>query len=168
MRYFLYIIFLGTILSEDIKTSKAPGFYARNIDGRGFYFSEELGRGNNVFLSFFTTWCEPCKLEIPVLDSLQKKFPETKFYLINVSGLELEGKKMKESSKKVREFIDMLDVSIPVLMDKYGKIANLYDALTLPKSVVIDSSGNIVHSHVGFVPGDEKKLVEALESLGTK
>ena len=165
MRYFLYLIFLGTVFSEGISNDKAPGFYARTLEGRGFFLSENLGKGDNILLSFFATWCEPCKLEIPVLDSLQKKHPKTKFYLVNVSGLELEGKKIKEDSKKVKKFIDMLGTSIPVLMDKYGKTALAYNALTLPKSVIINSDGEIVYNHVGFVPGDEKKLSKVLKKM---
>ena len=103
--------------------------------------------------------------EIPVLDSLNNLYPKTEFYLVNVSGLEVGGKKMKEDSGMVRKFTEMLGVSMPVLMDKYGMTALAYDALVLPKSVIINSEGEIVYSHVGFTHGDEKEMSKVLMEL---
>ena len=140
------MIFAATILPDQaVSDNKAPGFYARTLEGKNFFLSDNLGKGRNIFLSFFATWCVPCKQEIPVLDSLKNIYSSTDFYLINVSGLEVGGNKIKEDPKKVREFIDMLGVSIPVLMDKYGRTALAYDALTLPTSVMIDSEGEIIY-----------------------
>jgi len=145
-----------------VSDNKAPGFYARTLEGKSFFLSDNLGKGRNIFLSFFATWCVPCKQEIPILDSLKNIYSSTDFYLINVSGLEVGGNKIKEDPKKVREFIDMLGVSIPVLMDKYGRTALAYDALMLPTSVMINSEGEIIYNHVGFAKGDEKKISEIL------
>ena len=167
MRPLVYIIvLLGMIVSNEVNLDhKAPGLYSKTLDGKNFFLSDNLGKSRNIFLSFFTTWCTPCRTEIPVLDSLKNIYSNTDFYLVNVSGLELGGKKMKENPKDVKKFIDMLGVSIPVLMDKYGKAAIKYDALTLPRSVIINSEGNIVYAHTGFVLGDEREFSQILEKL---
>ena len=167
MKLFLIaLISIVTVFTNQIEpNNKAPGFYARTLDGKNFFLSDNLGEGKNVFLSFFATWCIPCKAEIPVLDSLKNLYPKTEFYLVNVSGLEVGGKKMKEDPEKVRKFTEMLGVSMPILMDKYGRAALAYDALVLPKSVIINSKGDIVYSHVGFADGDEKEMSEVLMKL---
>ncbi len=165
MKFLLSLVLCSVIFSQAVSDSIAPGFYARTLEGKSFFLSENLNKDKNIFLSFFATWCEPCKLELPVLDSLKNVYPQTDFYLVNVSGIELGGKKMKEDPRKVEEFLDIMGVSIPVLLDRYGRTALAYDALTLPKSVIIDSSGKIIYTHVGFVPGDEKKVSDALNKL---
>ena len=164
MKFVLSVmISIATILPDQVALGdKAPGFYARTLEGRSFFLSDNLIKDKNIFLSFFATWCIPCKQEIPILDSLKNIYSSTDFYLVNVSGLEVGGRKMKEDPEQVEKFIDMLGVSIPVLMDKYGRTALIYDALTLPKSVMINSEGEIVYNHVGFAEGDEEKISEIL------
>ena len=98
---------------------------------------------------------------MPVLDTLSQSYNDIDFYLINVSGL--EGKK-KEDPVEVKALLEKLGVTLPVLMDKYGNAAQKYDALVLPRLVVIDS-GRIVYAHTGYEDGDDKKLIEILNGL---
>ncbi len=95
-----------------------------------------------VVLSFFATWCEPCKKEIPHLEKLQKEFKEqpVKFFLIDVG----------EEREKISKFLQKANVKIPVLLDRYQKTAERYDALTLPRLFVIDQYGKIQRKQKGF------------------
>ncbi|MAX13593.1 MAG: hypothetical protein CMG11_06095 [Candidatus Marinimicrobia bacterium] len=160
MRLIFYILLTGFILSNDIDSYnqnlqfKAPGFYSRTIEGKNFFLSDQLGKNRNIFLSFFATWCLPCKKEIPILDSLSKVYTNTDFYLVNVS----------EKYDKVKKFKDYMNISVPILMDKYGQVAEKYNAMALPHSIMINSEGIIIYNHIGFENGDEKKLIKILEN----
>lgn len=103
-----------------------------------------------VVISFFASWCQPCIAEIPHLEKIKEKFSEqsVKFYLINVG----------ESKEKVSKFLKNKNISIDVLLDKYKKIAEKYDALTLPRLFVIDQNGFIQLEKRGFTSGDELEL----------
>ena len=73
-----------------------------------------------------------------------------------------------EDPFKVRKMIKSLGTEIPVLMDKFGTVAEKYDALILPRTIAIapiDSSFKVVYEHTGYERGDEKKLIETIESL---
>ena len=163
------ILLLSFLLSEINIGDEAPTFYVRTLDERDFFLSDSLKKNHRpIILSFFATWCIPCRLEIPVLDSIRTNYPEVDFYLINVSGLNQNGNMKIEDPVKVRKMIKSLGTEIPVLMDKFGTVAEKYDALILPRIIAIapiDSSFKVVYEHTGYERGDEKKLIETIESL---
>ena len=167
---FISVILLWSFLLSEIKIGdEAPTFYVRTLDERDFFLSDSLKKNHRpIILSFFATWCIPCRLEIPVLDSIRTNYPEVDFYLINVSGLNQNGNMKIEDPVKVRKMIKSLGTEIPVLMDKFGTVAEKYDAVILPRIIVIaptDSSFKVVYEHTGYERGDEKKLIETIESL---
>ena len=95
-----------------------------------------------VVLSFFATWCEPCKKEIPHLTILRNEFRDkpVKFLIIDVG----------EEREKVLNFIRSSGIEIPVLLDRYTKTAERYDALNLPRLFVLDKNGLIQRKQRGF------------------
>ena len=155
----------SVIIAEENEVKSAPTFFARTPENKNFYFSDELKKENPIVLSFFATWCGPCRVEMPVLDSISTEFPDISFYLINVSGLEQGGVKFKEDPVKVKAMVEYLKVDIPVIMDKYGLTAEKYGALNLPTLVVIDQKGKIVYEHTGYARGDELELIKILKGF---
>ena len=143
----------------------APTFYLNTLDSKRFYLSKVLQKKTPIVLSFFATWCEPCKKEMPVLEKLSKEFKETDFYLINVSNLVQGNKKLKEDPKLVQRMIEGLKLTMPVLMDKYALVAKKYDALVLPRLAIIGSDGKIAYLHTGYEPEDEKDIIAILNKL---
>ena len=167
---FISVILLWSFLLSEIKIGdEAPTFYVRTLDERDFFLSDSLKKNHRpIVFSFFATWCIPCRQEIPVLDSIRTIYPKVDFYLIDVSGLNQNGKMQIEDPDSVRKMIKSLGTKIPVLMDKFGTVAEKYDAVILPRIIAIaptDSSFKVVYEHTGYERGDEKKLIETIESL---
>jgi len=100
-----------------------------------------------VVISFFATWCEPCKKEIPHLEKLQAEFSDqaVKFFLIDVG----------DEREKVSEYVQEKKVEIPILLDRYKKTAEKFDALTLPRLYVLDKNGLIQRKQKGFSNADD-------------
>ena len=103
-----------------------------------------------------------------MLDTVRTKYPNIDFYLINVSGLTQGKRVLKEDPVMVKTMIDALGSTMPVLMDKYGNAAQKYDALILPRLVVIDSKGKISYAHTGYDENVKKELIIILNSLRPK
>ena len=143
----------------------APTFFVRDLTEKNFFFSDTLKTGKPAVLSFFATWCGPCRVEMPELDTLSQSYKDVNFYLVDVSGLTQGKAKMKEDPEKVKMMVDKLGVSLQVLMDKYGKVAEKYEVKSLPRLVVIDAKGKVHYIHDGYAPGDEYKLKEVLDKL---
>ena len=143
----------------------APTFFVRDLEEKNFFLSDTLKFGRPTVLSFFATWCGPCRAEMPQLDTLSQGYKNINFYLVDVSGLTQGKSKMKEDPEKVKMMVDELGVSLQVLMDKYGKVAEKYSVKSLPRLVVIDQKSKIHYIHDGYAPGDENKLQEILNKL---
>ena len=157
---------LASSLFAELKVGDdAPTFFVRDITEQNFFFSDTLKLGKPTVLSFFATWCGPCRLEMPVLDTLSQSYKNINFYLVDVSGLTQGKAKMKEDPAKVKIMVESLGVTLQVLMDKYGKVAEKYGVKSLPRLVVIDKKSKVHYIHDGYDPGDENKLKEILDKL---
>ena len=162
----LIAILLSSSLMSEIKVGDdAPTFFVRDLEEKNFFLSDTLKLGKPTVFSFFATWCVPCRAEMPELDTLSHSYKDINFYLVNVSGLTQGKAKMKEDPEKVKMMVTKLGVSLQVLMDKYGKVAEKYGVKSLPRLVVIDQKSKVHYIHDGYEPGDENKLKEVLDKL---
>ena len=163
----IFILLSSSLMSQIKVGDDAPTFFVRDLTEKNFFFSDTLKTGKPAVLSFFATWCGPCRVEMPVLDTLSQSYSDINFYLVNVSGLTQGKSKMKEDPIKVKKMVDDLGVNLKVLMDKYGKVAEKYGVKSLPRLVVIDAKSTVHYIHDGYAPGDEKKLKEVLDNLAS-
>jgi len=144
---------------------QAPSFYLTTLDGRKFFLSDELKKGNPILLNYFATWCGPCKKELPDIYALSQTHKNVSFYLIDVSNLEQNGKKLMEKPEDVIALLEKLKINLPVLMDKYGLIAEKYGAFLLPKTVIINPDGMLIFEQTGIIDKNDSKLVRALRTI---
>ena len=166
MKIIISILIIASLAFAELKVGDpAPTFFVRDLTEQNFFFSDTLKTGKPAVLSFFATWCGPCRVEMPVLDTLSQSYSDINFYLINVSGLTQGKSKMKEDPAKVKIMVESLGVTLQVLMDKYGKVAEKYEVKSLPRLVVIDAKSTVHYIHDGYEPGDENKLKEVLDKL---
>ena len=161
----MLLILLSFALAELKVGDEAPTFFVRDLAEKNFFLSDTLKLGKPIVLSFFATWCGPCRVEMPVLDTLSQSYSDINFYLVDVSGLTQGKSKMKEDPAKVKIMVESLGVTLQVLMDKYGKVAEKYGVKSLPRLVVIDAKSTVHYIHDGYAPGDENKLKEVLDKL---
>jgi len=110
-----------------------------------------------VVLSFWATWCQPCRNEIPILTKLAASYKDqkVKFFLINT----MEKAELTEDS--VRIAYKNRGYSLPCLVDPAGRYAGLYSVRALPVLVVIDKFG-IVRK---IDRGNHEKFEVELEKL---
>jgi len=174
MRSFLSLVFLcSTLWATDslaVKNtglpvgSKAPGCYAKTLDGKDFFLSRYVGPrarqelSGPVAFSFFTTFCVPCRNEIPYLHTLKKEYPALNIYMINI----------REDPKIVRSFAEKMNYTLPILLDRYGKIAENYSAVVTPTLVLIDKDGKIAFYKRGFEKSDTTLIANQFKRLSEK
>jgi peroxiredoxin len=92
-------------------------------------------RGHVVMVNFWATWCQPCRKEIPDLESLYKQFSGQGLVILGISD---------EEDAKVRPFAQQYDMSYPVLLDPGGKVNKLFRIEGIPKTFVFDRDGKLV------------------------
>ena len=154
MKYFLWFTLISLSFAQLKVGDKAPPINLFRLDNNKYYhLKDEIGK-NTIVVSFFATWCEPCKKEIPKLNTMIDTLDvdSISFYYINVSKIIPPGKKKvaKETKKLVRIMKKKLGIKIPILLDKYALMYQNYKVPILPTTVVIDKTGNISYYHSGY------------------
>jgi thiol-disulfide isomerase/thioredoxin len=124
------------------KGSMAPTFELKSIpDGKSVPLASL--RGKAVLLNFWATWCGPCKIEMPWLVDLQKKY--------GPQGLQIVGVAMDDAEdKEIADFARKMGVNYLVLKGS-EKVGDLYGGIDrLPLTYYIDRSGKVVDETVGL------------------
>ena len=143
----------------------APTFSLRDREGRDFYLSDVVGpksktRAGGVVLSFFASWCVPCRKELPLINALVDEF--------NSKGVKVVIVDVKDDADAIGELLDELKVDKPiVLSDRYGKTAEKYQVRTLPVTFFIGADGKVKHIIFGEIQ-DKQELKTGGEKLFKK
>jgi thiol-disulfide isomerase/thioredoxin len=127
---------------EPQKGSLAPDFSLKNLsDGKDVRLSSL--RGKAVLVNFWATWCEPCKIEMPSLVDLQKKY--------GPQGLQIVGVAMDDADdKEITTFAHKMGVNYLVLRGT-EKVGDLYGGIDhLPMTYYLDRSGKVVDETLGM------------------
>ena len=93
-------------------------------------------QGDWVVLTFFATWCGPCRSEMPTLEELHRSRGDDGLAVLAVS--------VDRRRDPVEPFVDEHRLTLPVFWDQRGEVGNAYRATSIPVSYVIDPGGRIV------------------------
>jgi cytochrome c biogenesis protein CcmG/thiol:disulfide interchange protein DsbE len=140
--------------------TKAQSFYDFTLDdlnGDDVTLSELLKKGP-VMLSFWATWCAPCKDEMKYMNDIWAKYKDKGFTYLAVNN------DNQKSLSKVRSYISANGYEFPVVLDTDEKIFEAYQGSGHPFSVIIGMDGTIKARHLGYVPGDEVKFEEEIKA----
>jgi peroxiredoxin len=132
----------------------APAFDLESLDGRRVSLASY--RGKPLAVTFWASWCGPCRMELPVL---------TRFYQqTHKSGSDFEilAISIDTTRDEAEGAARTLKIPFPVLMDLDGQIAGSYHVDSIPTLFVIDRSGKLIWSNVGFDMGIEAMLATQL------
>jgi peroxiredoxin len=114
-------------------------------------------KGQVVMINFWASWCGPCRQEMPLLESIYRKY--------NKMGFTLLGVNVEPDSQAANQWLKQTPVSFPILYDKDSKVSKLYDVAGMPSTVIIDRSGKLRMLHRGYKPGDEDEYLDSIRTL---
>ena len=139
---------------DNLNIIKAPDFNLADLDGNVINFSAY--EGQVIMLTFWGTWCGPCRQEIPDFIELYDKY--------NDKGLEIVGIAIQSgSAENIKRFSEYYKINYPILTDingnesykafsDYGLISGV-GTRAVPTTFLIDRDGNIVKTYRGARPG---------------
>ena len=110
-------------------------------------------QGKLVYLDFWASWCPPCRISMPELESLHKEFPADRFTILAVN--------LDEDRNKALKFLERVPVGYPILIDTDGEVPARYQLPGMPTGYLLNASGVVLHVHKGYRPGD-KELIRQL------
>jgi thiol-disulfide isomerase/thioredoxin len=110
----------------------APPFALRSLDGEEpVALSDFLGRP--VLVNFWATWCPPCRAEMPYLQAVQDRHA--------TDGLVVLAVDVQESYEQVLPYVVDMGLTLPVLLDEDGDVADRYRIKTFPTTYLVDDEG---------------------------
>ncbi len=109
-------------------------------------------RGKAVLLDFWATWCEPCRLEAPIVDKLARRWNDRGVVVLGVDT-DAPGQGDPGTFARARR------LSYPIVHDGAGDASRDYGVEGLPTLVVVSRAGKIVAVRTGVTDDEE------LESL---
>jgi thiol-disulfide isomerase/thioredoxin len=134
---------------ETLLGRPAADFNLRNLDGEEIHLSALKGRV--VLLDFWATWCGPCRVTMPRLNSLFKKFRKQDVVILGID--------MNENEQTVRAFVRKNRFEYPILLVPKGDpVVENYSARAIPTLVLIDKNGVVADYKVGYGNETEEML----------
>jgi len=121
--------------------SKVPDFEGTFLSGESFHLADHIGR-ETIILNFFTTWCGPCRVDIPALGQY---YAANKDKEVMVIGVDVE-----ENPFLVKNFVANLPVTFPVLIDS-EELSKALGVSTYPTTIVIGLDGTIQYKSLNPV-----------------
>jgi len=114
-----------------------------------------------VVLSFWATWCQPCKIEIPLLEKIyeEMKGEPIKFFLINTM------EKSESNGDTIQQIYKDRGYKLPCLIDPATRFAQLYTVHGLPMLIVIDKFGIVRKINRGYKENFHIELEKLLKDL---
>jgi thiol-disulfide isomerase/thioredoxin len=128
----------------------------KDINGDKIRLSDH--RGKVVIVSFWASWCEPCKKELPVLAGVAKRVGPEHMKIIAIN--------FHDDNERFRAVVKILkEYPITMLRDAGSKAARKYDVRAIPRMIVIGRDGKVASDHTGYGEGSLPGFVDELNRL---
>ena len=158
---FVCLSLVSSIFSQN-DGKKIPSIQLMDLNGKPVNTANLTANGP-VVISFWATWCAPCKRELNTIHEVYEEWQnETGITIVAVS---IDDEKTKA---QVPLYVNGRGWEYLVLSDPNGDFKRAMGVNTVPHTFLIDAEGNIVYTHNNYAPGDEEKLYEEIKKLGAK
>ena len=115
--------------------------------------------GRVAVVNFWASWCGPCRKELPALAGLARDNPDLAVLAINVD----------RDTASAERFLGGQAPPFPVMLDPQSVQAGRFDVISMPTTLLVDASGEVVLRHEGWSEeafADLKARIAALQGAG--
>lgn len=148
---------------DNILDKSVPDVALKNTKDETVYTGSLENDGKPIIISFWATWCTPCKKELNTIKDMYIDWQdETGVRLIAVSIDD------QRTSSRVVPYMDSQSWDYEVLLDPNSDFRRAMGVTNIPHTFLINGNGKIVSSHNNYAPGDEYELYDEILKLTEK
>ena len=151
----------GILLATSVYAQELPDTQIKDVQtGKKVAFNQIFEKGKVTVVSFWATWCVPCKKEIK---NISLKLPQWKkeadfnYMTVSIDEARAEG--------LVRSYALSQGWSFPYYMDPNSDLKRSLSFQNVPFTLVIDKSGKIAFMHTGYEEGGESEIWAKVKEL---
>lgn len=154
-------LLLGAVLftCSPVMAGNAPDFKLKDLDGQWFRLDDHVG-DKVIYVSFWATWCVPCRREMPHLEALWQELGDDGLLVVGVNT------DPASARSKIKPYVQRHRLTYQTVLDPDNNVLDTYNPTReLPYAVLIDRDGNIFKTFSGYRTGDEKIVEEHIRQL---
>ena len=142
---------------------QAPDFTARDyVSGERIRLAAQQGKV--AVVTFWATWCAPCRNELPNLEKLQEYLGKKKITILAVNFRDDQ----PETLERLRRDAKEAGWQLHLLLDPGERIAQAYGISAIPRMYIIGKDGRIRAIHAGFGDGSLDDMLTDLKTVLTE
>ena len=136
------------------------GQQVKTLEGSNFNITQLENNENPIVISFWATWCKPCKKELNNIAEVYDEWQEetgVKIVAISIDDT--------RSMSKVLPYVNASDWEYEVYLDSNSDLKRAMGVSTVPHTFLLNGKNEIVWQHQGYIDGDEEKLLEEIKKI---
>jgi TonB family protein len=137
----------------DLVGRDAIAFALEDLDGNRVDLQSL--KGKVALLDFWASWCGPCVAELPHIEKLHKDFKDRGLVVLGVNNEDVE---------VARAFVKQKGYTFTTLVDGGKEVTMKYGVSGIPQVFIIDREGKVKWHALGYSPGREFELRNAVEN----
>ncbi len=142
------------------QTKTLPSATIKTLQGQSLNV-QELGKSGKItVISFWATWCSPCKKELDAVKDYYDEWKEK--YGVELIAISVDDAR---TAAKIPAMIEEKGWPYRVLIDSNKEFQQAVNVNSVPFTLLLDAKGNIVFEHTGYAPGDELELEEQIKAI---
>ena len=149
------------LVSVSLHAQGLPDTQIKDVNtGKKIAFNETIEKGKVTLISFWATWCVPCKKEIKNITlklPTWKKEADFNYITISIDEPRAEG--------LVRTYALSQGWSFPYYLDANSDLTRSLSFQNVPYTMIIDKNGKVVFTHTGYEEGGEAEVFAKIKEL---
>ena len=145
----------GYDLTPWVPGKPRPDLAATDLQGQRWTWADLRGRA--VLPNFWASWCEPCRAEMPSLQTLAELYGPDRLVVLAVN--------FKESNTTIERYVQRSALNLPVLPDPDGAMARQWGVKVFPTTVLVGADGRVravLRGELDWTSQAAARLVEPL------
>lgn len=150
------IFFLGSAFVAPYGT--VPSANVKTLEGKTVNIQDYVGDGNLTIMSFWATWCSPCKRELDAISEIYEDWQND--YNVELIAITIDDAR---TMAKVPALVETKGWEYTILSDSKRELQKALNFQSVPQTFLVNGKGEIVYAHSGYNPGDEFELEDVIK-----